>query len=213
MPKIVCISDTHNHTFELPKGDYLIHAGDALGWGDHVEWFKFMCWMDNVRNDYKAIIYVPGNHDKIVEADVKLRQVEAAEAGFTLLVDSGIEIDDISFYGTPWVNYMSGRWAFEAYDDKQHRHFNGIRFDQDAKYRILLSHNPPLGYLDKGEYHSGSRALIKAVQRTKPHLHVFGHIHESYGIRDTPETVFVNAALMTRQYKPTNTPIVIDLEV
>lgn len=35
--RIVCISDTHNYTFKLPKGDVLIHAGDLTNQGSYAE--------------------------------------------------------------------------------------------------------------------------------------------------------------------------------
>lgn len=35
--RIVCISDTHNCTVKLPKGDVLIHAGDLTNQGSHTE--------------------------------------------------------------------------------------------------------------------------------------------------------------------------------
>lgn len=35
--RIVCISDTHNCTVKLPKGDILIHAGDITNQGSYSE--------------------------------------------------------------------------------------------------------------------------------------------------------------------------------
>lgn len=35
--RIVCISDTHNCTVKLPKGDVLIHAGDLTNQGSYSE--------------------------------------------------------------------------------------------------------------------------------------------------------------------------------
>lgn len=35
--RIVCISDTHNCTVRLPKGDVLIHAGDLTNQGTYSE--------------------------------------------------------------------------------------------------------------------------------------------------------------------------------
>jgi predicted phosphodiesterase len=35
--RIVCISDTHNSTVRLPKGDVLIHAGDLTNQGTYSE--------------------------------------------------------------------------------------------------------------------------------------------------------------------------------
>ncbi len=37
--------------------------------------------------------------------------------------------------------------------------------------------------------------LREAIERVKPTLHVFGHIHESAGVMKHKETLFVNAAL------------------
>lgn len=35
--RFVCISDTHNSTVKLPKGDVLIHAGDLTNQGSYSE--------------------------------------------------------------------------------------------------------------------------------------------------------------------------------
>jgi Icc-related predicted phosphoesterase len=38
--------------------------------------------------------------------------------------------------------------------------------------------------------------LLEAVERVRPRLHVFGHVHGAYGIYRTDDTTFVNAALL-----------------
>ncbi|KAL4866884.1 hypothetical protein BDV12DRAFT_172216 [Aspergillus spectabilis] len=51
---------------------------------------------------------------------------------------------------------------------------------------ILLTHGPPYGMLDQvvGTGESvGCEHLTRAVERARPALHVFGHIHEGYGAR------------------------------
>ncbi|KAL2822853.1 hypothetical protein BJX63DRAFT_417291 [Aspergillus granulosus] len=51
---------------------------------------------------------------------------------------------------------------------------------------ILLTHGPPYGMLDQviGSRESvGCKHLYRAVERARPALHVFGHIHEGYGAR------------------------------
>lgn len=35
--RFVCISDTHNQTLKLPKGDVLVHAGDLTNQGSFSE--------------------------------------------------------------------------------------------------------------------------------------------------------------------------------
>ena len=62
-------------------------------------------------------------------------------------------------------------------------------------------HGPPLGRGD--QCHHGGRAgcydLLKAVQgKVKPRLHVFGHIHEGFGVSsDGTTTLFVNTSKNT----------------
>lgn len=89
---------------------------------------------------------------------------------------------------------------------------------------IMLTHGPPYGIFDKvypSKKSVGCENLLKAVVRSKPRLHVFGHIHEGYGagkmnwgsntldkIRCDPETVlegrcaFYDASSSSNDGKP-----------
>jgi len=44
-----------------------------------------------------------------------------------------------------------------------------------------------------------------------PGAHIFGHIHEGYGMREKDGTVFVNAPLCNTNYDLVNKPVVINL--
>jgi Icc-related predicted phosphoesterase len=47
---------------------------------------------------------------------------------------------------------------------------------------ILISHSPPLGHVDGiNGRHSGSRAVLAAIERVHPPLVVCGHIHDCWG--------------------------------
>ncbi|KAB5576024.1 calcineurin-like phosphoesterase [Coniochaeta sp. 2T2.1] len=59
--RFVCISDTHNCTVKLPKGDVLIHAGDLTNQGSYSELSKAVQWLKKA--DFEAKIVVAGNHD------------------------------------------------------------------------------------------------------------------------------------------------------
>jgi Icc-related predicted phosphoesterase len=50
------------------------------------------------------------------------------------------------------------------------------------------------------------------VERVKPALNVFGHIHEGYGVKQINDTLFVNASICNPGYNPINKPIVVDLK-
>lgn len=49
-----------------------------------------------------------------------------------------------------------------------------------------MTHEPPYSYGDKLNYfipiRVGDKALLKEVRKIKPKYHIFGHVHEGYGI-------------------------------
>ncbi|KAG8005737.1 Metallophosphoesterase domain-containing protein 1 [Nibea albiflora] len=75
--------------------------------------------------------------------------------------------------------------------------------------------NDWLGFLDwvpKKMQRVGCMELLNTVQRrVQPKLHVFGHIHEGYGMMTDGTTTFVNASACTVNFLPMNPPIVFDL--
>jgi Icc-related predicted phosphoesterase len=49
---------------------------------------------------------------------------------------------------------------------------------------IMITHGPPhriMDFSDRGMVYAGCKHLYRAVQRCKPRIHCFGHIHEGYG--------------------------------
>lgn len=52
--------------------------------------------------------------------------------------------------------------------------------------------------------------MLAALPNLK--LHVFGHIHEGYGVTHQEGLAFVNASICDRKYIPCHKPIVIELE-
>ena len=86
------------------------------------------------------------------------------------------------------------RWAF-AYERDEDR-FNALPSSTGAGggaanpvpdfpgVDLMLTHGPPMGVLDQVDWtgkNVGCEHLRRAVERTRPKLHVFGHIHEGYG--------------------------------
>jgi Icc-related predicted phosphoesterase len=99
----------------------------------------------------------------------------------------------LKIWGSP-VSMFGGSFVMKSADDRRHL-YSSIPEDTD----IVLTHTPPYGRLDSvwgSEYGAGCFELREAVDRIKPKLHVFGHIHGAYGIEQTEDTVFVNASLL-----------------
>ncbi|XP_027952307.1 metallophosphoesterase MPPED2-like [Eumetopias jubatus] len=109
---------------------------------------------------------------------------------------------------TPWFN----GWGFnlprgQSLLDKWNLIPEGID--------ILMTHGPPLGFRDwvpKELQRVGCVELLNTVQRrVRPKLHVFGGIHEGYGIMTDGYTTYINASTCTVSFQPTNPPIIFDL--
>lgn len=78
---------------------------------------------------------------------------------------------------------------------------------------ILVSHCPPFGILDKSASgaNMGNKYLRQGVESIAPGYHLFGHIHEAYGVYKTSRTTFVNVAVVDENYEPVNHPVVMTI--
>ncbi len=74
----------------------------------------------------------------------------------------------------------------------------------------MITDGPPRGILDRASRQKKSQGcdqLLAAVHRVRPRLHVFGHIHQQYGMLHSAGTLFVNAALAGSDYTITKCPV------
>ena len=75
---------------------------------------------------------------------------------------------------------------------------------------ILITHGPPYGIGDltaRGDK-AGCQNLLEVVEKLKPDLHIFGHIHEGFGVSYNGKTTFINASSCDQLYQPVNPPVV-----
>lgn len=211
--RLVGISDTHlrhlRYDIDVPPGEILIHAGDAMIEGTELEARAFFQWFGSLPHEHK--IFCAGNHDGIFEKYPELAR-SLVPAGVTYLQDSEVTIAGLRIYGSPWTpEFMN--WAFnlprgEALKRKWARIPAGLD--------VLVTHGPPWGILDQvlGEHaHLGCADLRDAVLRAKPRLHVFGHIHTGHGqLVHQGATRFANVAICDERYAPSFPATVIELE-
>lgn len=214
MTRLVCISDTHNHHREikLPPGDVLVHAGDMTMSGSREETETFLKWM--VAQPHKHKVLIAGNHDWLFVHEPEFAR-EIIPAGVHYLEDSGVTLDGVSFWGAPWQPWFYD-WAFNLPRNGQELHEKWAMIP--AGVDVLVTHGPPHGSLDvcravgtRELVSVGDEALAAALDRVRPRVHVFGHIHEGYGQRQHGPTVLVNASTCKNTYRPTNPPLVVDL--
>jgi Icc-related predicted phosphoesterase len=207
MTKIVLISDTHGYwdAVDVPAGDIVIHAGDFGLRGKLGEVPYFAEWFNALPHKHK--IFVAGNHDWCFEQERE--KAEAELSGVTYLQDSSVIVEGLKIYGSPWQPRFFD-WAFNVdRGEKIAKIWQKIPTDTD----VLVTHGPPFGILDRCQDGRivGCEDLKARVLEIKPKLHVFGHIHESYGIITENETTYVNASICNIRYTPTNQPIVFDI--
>jgi Icc-related predicted phosphoesterase len=199
--KICIISDTHNkHNYlgYLPDADVIIHCGDFTSVGKDHEIKNFMKWFSNL-NQYKYKICIAGNHDWLFEKNSILAKSLIPE-NVIYLEDDGIEIEGIKFYGTP-VQKPFCDWAFNRPEPKLTQHWKAIPDNTD----VLITHSPPYmigDYVFWSNNHEGSPSLYKEViERIKPKLHCFGHIHDGNGKKIIDNTTFINASNLNDKYE------------
>jgi Icc-related predicted phosphoesterase len=204
--RLVAISDTHglHRQLTIPDGDILIHAGDVTGRGQLSQVADFNEWLGTLPHRHKLVI--AGNHDFCFE-----RQPDETTALLTnciYLFDEAITLDGLHFYGSPWQPWFFD-WAFNLKRGSEIRaKWNLIPPQTD----ILITHGPPLGHgdLTYRQERVGCADLIEVVAEKRPSYHIFGHIHEGYGVTHNEHTTFINASSCTLQYQPIQPPTVFD---
>jgi len=226
--ELVFISDTHtkhgnkylNEKLKQILEDYpdaiLIHSGDISYRGELFEVENFLNWFDSI--GFRKKIFIPGNHDFIFEENPEIVESLLKEKykSVTYLNDSGIEIDGIKFWGSP-VTPRFFDWAFNRDEDIQN-HWDLIPVDTN----VLITHGPPYGILDstiRTQESVGCKYLRdKLYDIHGLNVHVFGHIHEGYGLRrinygnDGERIVnFINASHLNFKYEPVNPPIILTI--
>ncbi|KAI0452295.1 Metallo-dependent phosphatase-like protein [Xylaria acuta] len=206
--RFVCVSDTHNCTVKLPKGDVLIHCGDLTNQGSFSELSKQVKWLEQA--DFECKIVVAGNHDLTLDTDFydaygsyrhnNVPQVpEDCQAlltksktltyllhenrNFRLTSLSGPRTT-FSVFGSPYSPAWGGSWAFQYpradEDDMAAKSlWEEIPLDTD----ILITHGPAHTHCDESRMReaAGCEILRQEFWRVRPRLALCGHIHEARG--------------------------------
>lgn len=177
--KFVAVSDTHgcHRQLELPTGDVIVHAGDVCDRGDRDQAADFFEWLSEVDFEHKIVIW--GNHDFDLTSGRLLFPSPMID-GVTVLDGSAYRIGELVIWGTPTpANKRGEDWS-------------AIPADVD----ILVTHRPPQGILDRPRVRGpqGSRGLAERVRQLQPRVHLFGHIHRSYGQMVIGSTTYINAS-------------------
>lgn len=224
--RFVCLSDTHDRTnsMNIPQGDVILHSGDFTRAGDEKDVKRFESFLSKLPHRNKIVI--AGNHDLTFDLEnysslqknftnlkkiINPAHIKGLLKSCTYLEDSSINIGGYKIYGSPWTPTFFD-WAFNLDRGANiSAKWDIIESDTD----ILLTHGPPHGILDMCHdgVHAGCEALLIKVLEIKPLVHLFGHIHEGYGVLANENTTFINGSNCNLRYQPNQPPYVFDLPI
>lgn len=185
--RILHISDTHGRHAELnnlPNADIIIHSGDFTMTGTEQEAIDFLNWFCDLPYSHK--IFIAGNHDDCFYNAT----ISGLDSNCHYLCNSSVVIDGIKFYGVPL-------FIQDSLSDRQQKLYEDIPDDTD----VLITHAPPFGILNlDNNIHFGSEELLIKVNNVSPKLHLFGHIHNNFGIRRLHNIIFSNGSILDKTY-------------
>ncbi|MCC7338074.1 MAG: metallophosphoesterase [Pirellulaceae bacterium] len=202
--KIWFISDTHgeHEGLQVPQAmDAVIHCGDESNsgnaWLNEPESRKFFAWYSEL--DMPKKFFVPGNHSTAIEQGL-VRPEDYPDIEF--LIHQSTQWRGLEIFGSPYTPRFFD-WAYM----REREDLDEVWQSIPAGVDILITHGPPKGIGDVTKdvdsrlpVHVGSKSLMRqVVERIKPRIHAFGHIHDERGIDNVGRVVkgpteFINCA-------------------
>lgn len=188
----------------LPEADVVIHCGDLTKRSTIEEYRATAALLRRASAPVK--IAIAGNHDVSLHESYYRERVSSlskddrpdfnwlfkqlathhdaasavsAEAGLTYLEEGAHSLvlangARLRLYTSPWTPSYGG-WAFQ--------YLGPHAFDIPSDVDLAVTHGPPRDVLDfaaNGD-HAGCEHLFRAVEKARPRVHCYGHIHEAWG--------------------------------
>lgn len=190
--KCTAISDLHNDFPVLDGGDILFIAGDLTTRGSLDELVRARAWVEVVKNQYKHVLFTPGNHDLSFEFD---RSEAEKTLGLKAYINEVVEIEGLRIFLSPY-SLMFGSYAYQKTEANMANMVSSWPLDID----IAVVHGPCRNLRDfTGRDNVGSLSLgwwlDKAIDAGRLKMYIHGHIHESYGAELYRDKIILNAAL------------------
>ena len=230
--RILCFSDTHEHHLKIPpqmfpECDIVICAGDFTKLGSAEATKSFCEWFSSLKAQFRIVI--AGNHEltfddyknkPMMQTNIEKLLSKTTEPlerskeimneyknDIIYLEDESVEVLGLKIYGSPSTNFWK-EWGFYYPDEEMNEIWSKIPNDID----ILITHVCPLSDLDFVDgNHAGCPGLRRAVERIQPSLHIFGHVHESYGVSKIGKTTIANVSILDKLRHVAHKPMLFEL--
>jgi len=178
--KILAAGDLHGDTrkakqlaekAEKEKADLVVLCGDITEIHESTE---------NLIGPFvkkgKKVLLVPGNHETLATADFLAEMYDA-----TNLHGYSIKIGNIGFFGCGLSNIGLFRLKEEEIYKVLQKGFQNVK---NSKKTIMVTHMHPANTKSEFSGFKGSKSIRKAIEKFKPDIALFSHIHEAEGIED-----------------------------
>ena len=134
----------------------------------------------------KRFLFCSGNHDFIDPCPI----LKNAGLNAININDSFVEIEDIKFFGFPWVPFIANEWNFELLDADLGLKTQSILGSIISQIDVLVCHCPPYGFRDsEGGRMFGNSYLSSLLYygcEKWPRLILTGHLHGGFGTVEMP---------------------------
>lgn len=129
--------------------------------------------------DWGSVIYL---QDSFITLEIPASE-QKQETRTDQVVEGQPSMRSITIFGSPWTpRYGISAFQYHPYNSQ---HWKDAFASLDEKPHIVVTHGPPHLHLDRRDFHrAGCPYLAEELHRMRPRLHVFGHIHASYGRED-----------------------------
>ncbi|KAL2751817.1 hypothetical protein ACRALDRAFT_1073137 [Sodiomyces alcalophilus JCM 7366] len=202
--RFLIVSDTHGDEFPdglkpLMSADVAIHCGDLTEESKLDEFKRSL----QLLRDIDAPLNSSSSMSSENSADKAAMEREfgtfgEAERLFSEVKDSGIVLlgegthtfklangAKLTVFASPYTPSKSAGWGFQYVPSQMPSDSDGHDWSIQEGTDVVITHGPPHGILDRAQdaVRGGSQGLFAAVERSRPRLHCFGHIHEGWGAR------------------------------
>jgi Icc-related predicted phosphoesterase len=132
------------------------------------------------------------------------------------LEDSGITLEGLKIYGSPWSPEFGSYWVYNLPRGSRYLKEKWDKVPDDTD--ILMTHTAPYGILDPNyEYQSvGCELLRDRIIDIKPLISCFGHLHRGYNVKridlGNKTTTFINSSICNDNNQVVNKPINLTIE-
>ncbi|KAJ5111470.1 hypothetical protein N7532_002005 [Penicillium argentinense] len=207
--RVICLADTHSQRCDIPYGELLIHAGDLSLNGSATEIQETIDWLKSLPHKHKVV--VAGNSDRFFDARSRLpedmstiglssgrEESKNLRSQLEMPFDWGeihylqgtsvtLDCSRVSSTVPKYVNIYGAPFVPECGPDTENAFQYPVSHNPWAgkipeSTDILVTHTPPKFHRD---WYCGSPEgcpwLLQELWKVRPLLHVFGHVHTSYG--------------------------------